>query len=69
MTDPDTYFRQAAAAAYAGQLTPAFQSALAARFADVAETDCEFVHTVDLGGGRNIDGALDLRGIEDAQLG
>lgn len=54
---------------YSGQLDPAFQTALAAHFAEITEAQCDFYHTVELPGGRIIPGEWDLRGHEDTYLG
>lgn len=54
---------------YGGQLTPAFQQALAAYHSDVEEPDCDFYHTIALPDGRVLEGAWDLRGHEADYLG
>jgi SAM-dependent methyltransferase len=67
----ETYAAQEAARPprYRGQLQPGLQAALAAHYAEVAEADCKFVHSMDLPEGRAVHGVIDLRGIEDAYLG
>jgi len=54
---------------YPGQLDPHFQEQLQEAHAEVTEKDCNFYHTLDLGGGRTVPGAWDIRGNEQNYLG
>lgn len=52
-----------------GQLEDAFQARLAEGFAGVDAAQCDFYHTMDLGGGEVRRGVWDLRGRERSYLG
>jgi O-methyltransferase len=69
--DIGTYFRNETVRhrPYGGQLTDAFQQALAAYHSDVEEDDCDFYHTITLPDGRVMKGAWDLQGHETDYLG
>ncbi len=56
-------------APFEGQMTPAFQTALADYHAGVTERDSAFYHTIDFGDGVLHQGAWDLRDHESAYLG
>jgi len=69
--DLDGYFARELAThrPFGGQLTPEFQAALAQFHANAIEADCDFYHTMELPGGRVLEGAWDLRGHVDEYLG
>ena len=54
---------------FQGQLEPSFQEKLKAAHAGVADSDCHFYHTLDLGNGKTIPGGWDIRGNEHNYLG
>ena len=55
--------------AWEGQLTEAFQGALAEYHRGVTKADCDFYHTTELGDGRVIAAEWDLRDHEARYIG
>src|SRR5687767_6582684 len=68
---PARFYADAVArgAGFEGQLDDAFQARLAADFAGMEAAQCDFYHTMDLGGGEVHPGVWDLRGRERSYLG
>ncbi len=54
---------------FEGQLADEFQSRLALAHAETGPDECDFYHTMELGDGKLVEGAWDLRGGERSYLG
>jgi len=71
VSSPSQLYQDAAAGrgGYEGQLADELQAQLAAQYAGVRPEDCDFYHTLDLGGGEVRHGVWDIRGRERSYLG